>query len=28
MQELEQHKDEIVEKNLLKVKLDWGSGWA
>jgi hypothetical protein len=28
MQELEQHKDEVTEKNLLKVKLDWGSGWA
>jgi NAD(P)-dependent dehydrogenase (short-subunit alcohol dehydrogenase family) len=28
MKQLEEHKDEIVQKDLLKVKLDFGVGWA
>ncbi|KIW04614.1 uncharacterized protein PV09_04361 [Verruconis gallopava] len=27
MKQLEEHKDEIVQKDLLKVKLDYGLGW-
>lgn len=28
MKELEEHKQEVIQQNLLKVKLDWGDGWA